>query len=137
MKDNTVSHVWYTPDDTEATGVLNYQARKVTVSGNKFVDTEVRIDGAVTANVLGNWTTVVRPHGIRVDLRSDGKPPAQAVLGAKLDWKIKVDGKTKLHIKQGFGAHAVYYENFKAGSGRHVVKVYKNDHLVRTRIVRC
>ncbi len=58
------------------------------------------------------------------------------MLGSKLDWKIKVDGKTKLHIKQGFGAHTVYYENFKAGSGRHVVKIYKNDHLVRTRIVR-
>ena len=96
----------------------------------------MRIDGRVTANVLGNWTTVVRPHGIRVDLRSYGKPAADTARDAKLDWKIKVDGKAKLHIKQDFGAHTVYYDNFKAGSGRHVVKIYKNDHLVRTRIVR-
>ena len=112
VKDNTISGIWYTPDGTEATGLLNYEAGKVTVSGNRFVDTEVRIDGVVTANVLGHSTTTIRPHGVRVDLRSDAKPAAQAVLGAKLDWKIKVDGSVRLHIKQGFSDHAVYYQHF-------------------------
>ena len=83
------------------------------MSGNKFVDTEVRIDGAVTANVLGRSTITVRPHGVRVDLLSYAKPAAQATLGTKLDWKIKVDGSTRLHTKQGFSDHTVYYEHFR------------------------
>ncbi len=131
VKDNTVSRIWYTPAGTEATGLLNYNAGKITVSGNKFVATEVRIDGAVTANVLGHSTTTVRPHGVRVDLLSGAKPAAQAVLGAKLDWKIKVDGNVRLHIKQGFREHAVYYQHFSTGSGRHVISIFKNGHLVR------
>ena len=106
------------------------------MSGNTFVDTEVRIDGAVTANVLGHSTNTVRPHGVRIDLLSGAKPAAQAVLGAKLDWKIKVDGSVRLHIKQGFSDHAAYYEHFRTGSGRHAVKVYMNDHLVRTSVAR-
>ena len=84
----------------------------------------------------GSSTTTVRPHGVRVDLRSDAQPAAQALLGTKLDWKIKVDGRTALHVKQGFGAHDVYRRTFATGSGRHVVKVFKNDVLVRTAIVR-
>ena len=92
VKDNTVSDLWYTPDGTEATGLLNYEAGKITVSGNRFVDTEVRIDGAVTANVHGHSTKTIRAHGVRIDLYSDAKPAPQTVLGAKLDWKIKVDG---------------------------------------------
>jgi hypothetical protein len=136
VKDNTVSGLWYTPDGNEATGLLNYEASKVTVSGNKFVDTEVRIDGAVTANVTGHSTKTIRLHGVRIDLFSDAKPAAQAELGAKLDWKIKVDGSLRLHIKQGFSDHAMYYEHFRTGSGRHTVKVYANGHLVRTVLAR-
>ena len=71
------------------------------MSGNTFVDTEVRIDGAVTANVLGHSTNTIRPHGVRVDLHSDAKPAAQAVLGAKLDWKIKVDGSVQAAHQAG------------------------------------
>jgi len=128
VKDNTVSHLWYTPDGTEATGLLNSDAVKVTVSGNKFVDTEVRIDGAVTANVLGGSTTTVGAHSVHIDLHSYAKPVAQATLGTRLDWKITVDGSTRLHIKQGFSEHAVYYEHFK---GRHTIRVFKNGVLVR------
>jgi hypothetical protein len=59
-----------------------------------------------------------------------------SVLGNELAWKVKVDGKTTVHVKQGFGAHYVYRRDFAANSGRHVVKVFKNDVLVRTGIVR-
>ncbi len=136
VKDNTVSALSYTPAGTEATGLLNYGAGKITVSGNRFVGTETRIDGAVTANVLGHSTKTIRPHGVRIDLYSDAKPAPQAVLGAKVDWKIKVDGTVRLHIKQGFSDHAAYYEPFRTGSGRHSVKVYMNGLLVRTVLVR-
>ena len=98
------------------------------MSGNKFVDTEVRIDGAVTANVLGGSTTTVGAHSVRVDLHSYAKPVAQATLGTKLDWRITVDGSTRLHVKQGFSERTVYYEHFK---GRHVIRVFKNGELVR------
>ena len=128
VKDNTVSGLWYAPDGTEATGLLNVDAVKVTVSGNKFVDTEVRIDGAVTANVLGGSTTTVGAHSVHIDLHSYAKPVAQATLGTRLDWKITVDGSTRLHVKQGFSERTVYYEHFK---GRHVIRVFKNGELVR------
>ena len=101
------------------------------MSGNTFVDTEVRIDGEVTANVTGHSTKTIRAHGVRIDLFSNAKPAPQTVLGAKLDWKIKVDGGVRLHIKQGFGDHAVYRQHFTTGSGRHVVKVLKNNVVVR------
>ena len=139
VKSNTVSHLWYTgPADTYATGLLNVDvdASKVTLTGNTFVDAQVRIDGAFTANVLGHSTKTIRPHGVRIDLYSSAKPAAQAVLGAKVDWKIKVDGSVRLHIKQGFSDHASYYQHFGTGSGRHTVKVYMNGHLVRTVLVR-
>jgi hypothetical protein len=132
---NAISGIWYTPDGTEATGLLNYDAGKITVSGNTFVNTEVRIDGVVTSNVFGQSTIARRTHGVRIDLRSYAKPAAQTVLGTKLDWKIKVDGSVKLHTKQGFSAHTVYVEDFRAGS-RHEIKIYKNDHLVRTFVAR-
>ncbi|HEY7968386.1 MAG TPA: right-handed parallel beta-helix repeat-containing protein [Candidatus Limnocylindrales bacterium] len=138
MRNNTVSHIWYTKDDTYATGLLNVDvaAGRITVSANKFVDTQVGIDGPVTANAVGHSSRTIRPHGVRVDLFSNAKPAPQAVLGAKLDWKITVDGSTRLHIKQGFGEHAVYYESFRTHSGRHVVRLFENGHLVRRIIVR-
>ena len=136
VKDNAVSKLYDTDADWEATGLLNYQAGKITVSGNTFSDTEVRIDGVVTANVQGSATTTLRYHGIRVDLRSAAKPSAEAVLGTKLDWKIKVDGALTLHLKQGFSDHAAYLHYFKAGSGRHTIKVLRNDIVVKTTVVR-
>ncbi len=106
------------------------------MTGNTFADTQVRIDGELTANVTGASTTTVRPHAVRVDLRSDEKPASQAETGAKLDWKIKVDGRVIAHIKQGFGDHDVVRQPFTTGSGRHVVKVLKNNVVVDRTVVR-
>ena len=138
VKRNTVSGLWYTgPADAYATGLLNVDvdASRITVSGNTIVDAQVAIDGAVTANVQGSSTTTVRPHGVRVDLRSDAKPAPQAELGARLDWKVKVDGRVQLHSKQGFDDHDVYRQHFTTGSGRHVVKVLKNNVVVQRTVV--
>ena len=101
VKNNTVSHLFYTPAGTEATGLLNYDAGKITVSGNTFVDTETRIDGVVIANVTGHSTKTIRPHGVRIDLFSNAKPAAETVLGKKLDWKVKVDGRVTFHDQAG------------------------------------
>ena len=135
VKGNTVSHIYYNGDD-EAAGLLSYDAGKVTVSGNTFVDTEVSIYGAVTANVLGYSTTTVRPHGVRIDLFSNAKPAPQAELGSKLDWKVKVDGRVTFQTKQTFGDHDVVRQPFTTGSGRHVVKVIKNGVMVQRTVVR-
>ena len=78
------------------------------MSGNKLVDTEMDIDGPVTANVLGGSTTTVGARSrVRVDLHSYAKPVAQATLGTKLDWRITVDGSTRLHVKQGFSERTI------------------------------
>ena len=90
----------------------------------------------MTANVVGHSTSTVRAHGVRVDLFSNAKPAAQAVLGAKLDWKITVDGSTRLHIKQGFSEHAVVLRALQDPLGRHVVRLFENGHLVRRIIAR-
>ena len=106
------------------------------MSGNTFIGTEVRIDGVVTANVTGHSTKTIRPHAVRIDLFSNAKPAPQAVLGTKLDWKVKVDGRVTFQTKQGFSDHDVVRQYFKAGSGRHVVKVLKNNVVVRNFAVR-
>lgn len=77
-----------------------------------------------------------RPHGVRVDLFSSAKPAPQVTLGAKVDWMIKVDGRVTYHTKQGFGDHDVVRQHFTAGSGRHVVKVFKNGAMVQQTVVR-
>jgi hypothetical protein len=134
---NTVSKLWYTPETNEATGLLNYNAASVIVSGNTFVDTETAIYGSVlrVTNVRGSSTITVGPRSVRVDLRSIAQP-ANTVIGNKLDWKITVDGRTVMHVREAFGAHDVYRQQFAAHSGRHVVKVFKNNALVRTAIIR-
>jgi len=45
VTNNTVSGFYYTPTDTEATGLLNYQAGAITASANKFADNEVNMYG--------------------------------------------------------------------------------------------
>ena len=139
VKNNTVSGLWYTgPADAYATGLLNVDvaAGEVTLSGNTFADAQVSIDGEFTANVQGHSTRTIRPHGVRIDLFSNAKPAPQAELGAKLDWKIKVDGRVTFHTKQGFGDHDVVRQHFTTGSDRHVVKVLKNNVVVRSFVVR-
>lgn len=139
VKGNTVSHIWYTgPADTYATGLLNVDvdAASLTVARNTFVDTQVNIDGAVTSNVEGTSTVTVRPHAVRVDLHSFEKPADQTTLGAKLRWKVSVDGKVAFTTSQGFDDHDVYRQTFADGSGRHVVKVFKNGDLVRRVVAR-
>ena len=137
IKDNTISGLRYTgPADTYATGILNVDVAgsRIAVSGNTFVNTQVHIDGTVAVNVHGTSAITVRPHAVRVDLRSAAQP-VNTVLGTKLDWKVKVDGRVTFHTKQGFGDHDVYRAPFATGSGRHVIQVIKNGVVVRNRVV--
>ena len=139
VKGNTVSGLWYTgPADTYATGLLNVDvdAASVKLVDNTFADTQVDVDGAATANVQGTATATVRAHSVRVDLRSEAKQGEQVVLGNKLAWKITVDGNVAFRTRQGFDDHDVFRQHFADGSGRHVVKVFKNGELVRRVVAR-
>ena len=108
----------------------------ITYGGTEYRFTSTAAPAVQTVrNVHGTSAILVSPHAVRVDLRSEAQP-ANTILGSKLDWKVKVDGKTVLHVKQGFGAHNVYRRDFAANSGRHVIKVFKGDVLVRSAIVR-
>ena len=137
MKGNTIRDFDYTPAGTEATGLLNYNAGTVTVSGNTFVGTEVGIDGPVTANVTGHSIKTIRPHGVRIDLFSSAKPAAETDRSAPSSTgRSRSTAGVTFHIKQGFGDHDVVRQHFATGSGRHVVKVLKNNVVVRSFVVR-
>jgi len=43
VTNNTVSGFYYTPDDTEATGLLPFEAGSITASANKFANNEVNM----------------------------------------------------------------------------------------------
>ena len=108
---------------------------QMTYDGTTYRFTSTSADVKTIANVDGTATTTLRTHGVRIDLRSEAQP-AHTVLGAKLDWKVKVDGHVKARITQGFGDHDVVRQHFTTGSGRHVVKVIKNGVMVQRTVVR-
>ena len=86
-------------------------------------------------DVDGTESVLVRPHSVRIDLRSDAKPE-NSVLGERLAWKITVDGKVEFRTRQGFDDHDIVRQHFADGSGRHVLKVFKNGELVRKVVAR-
>ena len=67
---------------------------------------------------------------MRLDFFSNAQP-ANTVLGAKLTWKVKADGKTVFVTAQGFGDHDRVKVSFAKNSGKHLVQVYKNGVEVR------
>jgi hypothetical protein len=132
---NTVSGFYYTPADTEATGLLNYQAGTIAVSGNTFARNEVNIYGDVKAirNVHGRYATTIRPHRLRIDFYSEAQPK-HTVIGSRLHWVVKVDGRTRLDMRQGFGEHDVFSRYVTPG--KHRVVVYKNGVVVKNAVIK-
>ncbi len=108
----------------------------ITYDGTTYRFTKTTPEVKTVRNVHGHSTKTIRAHGVRIDLFSNAKPATDTVLGAKLDWKVKVDGRLTFHTKQGFGDHDVVRQHFATGSGRHVVKVLKNNVVVRNFVVR-
>ena len=135
VRGNTVRDFSYTPDGTEATGLLNYEADKVMVSGNTFARTEVPVDGPVMAirNVRGSYTATTRSHRTRIHFTSEAQP-TNTVIGKRLHWVVKVDGRTVVDLRQRFSDHDDYAPYFAAGN--HRVQIYKNGDLIRTIFVK-
>jgi len=135
VKGNTVRNFFYSPDTTEATGLLSYEAGTVAVSGNTFSRNEVNIYGPVKAirDVRGSYRTTVTPRHLRIDFKSEVQP-TNTVIGNKLHWVVKVDGRTRLDTRQGFGDHDVLSRTLT--SGNHRVLIYKNGVLVRNVVIK-
>jgi nitrous oxidase accessory protein NosD len=135
VKGNTVRGFDYTPVSTEATGLLSYEAALVAVSGNTFSRNEVDIYGPVKTirDVRGSFATTVRPHHVRIDFRSVALPK-DSVTGDKLHWVVRIDGKTRLDMRQGFGEHDVFSRH--VNPGKHRVVVYKNGVVVKNAVIK-
>ena len=95
----------------------------------RFTSTPVAPAPVVT-DVTGGSKKTVGSHGVRLDLSSHAQP-ANTVLGAKLAWKVKADGKTVFVTAQGFGDHDRVIVRFAKNSGKHLVQVFKNGVEVR------
>ncbi len=107
----------------------------ITYGGTTYGFTSNPSTTTVIRNVHGTSSVVRKPHGVRVHLRSEAQPP-NTVIGKKLKWRVKVDGRVVFRGSQGFGAHDVVRQHFAIGSGKHKIKVYKNGHRVRRVVVR-
>ena len=107
----------------------------ITYDGTTYRFTSVASTTTAVRNVHGTSSILRRPHGVRIDLRSESQP-ANTTLGRKLHWVVKVDGRVALNIREGFGAHDVLRVHFAAGSGKHRIQISKNGVLVRNRVVR-
>lgn len=108
----------------------------ITYGGTEYRFTKVAENPAPTvANVTGYSTVRKGEDRVRIDLYSRVKPD-NSVLGEKLAWVVRVDGKVAFKTLQGFDDHDVFRRQFEDGSGKHTITVFKNGVLKRTITVR-
>ena len=81
--------------------------------------------------MTGSYTSEKDGRKVTIVLTSNAQPP-DTTLGTKLEWKIKVDGKTKLKAQQGFSDYDKFKHKFANNSGKHEVKILKAGVLVKT-----
>ena len=101
----------------------------ITFGDNEYRFTNTTAAGA--ANVTGSFTSEKDGRKVTIVLTSNAQPP-DTTLGTKLEWKIKVDGKTKLKAQQGFSDYDKFKHKFESNSGKHEVKILKAGVLVKT-----
>lgn len=107
----------------------------ITYGATTYRFTKTAPEVKTVRNVHGTSSIVRRTHGVRVDLRSEPQP-ANTVLGKKLHWVVKVDGRVAMNVRQGFGDHDVLRQHFAIGSGKHRIEIIKNGVEVRNRVVK-
>ena len=71
----------------------------------------------------------------RIDLYSIVRPD-NVIRNKKLQWMIRVDRKTVFSVAQGFDNHDYWAQSFRKGSGKHLVRLFKNGTRVRSYYVR-
>lgn len=97
------------------------------VAGPRSVDAQGFVEAAKVATRRGVLVTV--------NLVST-KLPDGTVLGARLDWRITVDGATVFSTRQQADDRDGWTGRFAKKTGKHVVKVFKNGVPSRRLVVR-
>ena len=77
--------------------------------------------------------TTVRSHGLSIHFKSEAQP-TNTVIGKRLHWVVKVDGRTVVDLRQRFSDHDDYAAYF--ATGNHRVEIWKNGEPVRTIVVK-
>jgi hypothetical protein len=80
-------------------------------------------------DVSGTVATKKIIRGARFIFRTPAQPVNTGV-GDPVRWRVTFDGKTK-RVTQGWGQRYVWRKQFPKGSGRHVMRVYHNEKLVK------
>lgn len=86
-------------------------------------------------DVTGTVSTKKITRGVRLIFRTPAQP-ANTGVGDPARWRVTYDGTHSKKVTQRWDARYVWRKQFPAESGRHVVRVYLNDTLVRRLIVR-
>ncbi len=84
-------------------------------------------------NVHGSYATTIRSHGLSIHFKSEAQP-TNTVIGKRLHWVVKVDGRTVVDLRQRFSDHDDYAAYF--ATGNHRVEIWKNGEPVRTIVVK-
>ena len=86
------------------------------------------------ADVTGTVAKRATADGAKLIFRS-APTPAGYVQGSRLTWKITYDGRAK-RIAQYAGERDVLRLTFRPGTGKHVIRVYRNGARVLKMVVR-
>lgn len=86
------------------------------------------------ADVTGTVAKRATADGAKLTFRSAATPTGY-VQGRRLTWKIAYDGRTK-RIAQYAGERDVLRLRFRPGTGKHVIRIYRNDVRVLRVVVR-
>ena len=81
-------------------------------------------------DVTGKVATKRIKNGVRFIFKTPTQP-ANTGVGDPVRWRVTFDGRTK-RVTQRWGARYVYRKQFKPGSGRHVLRVYRNYTKVKS-----
>ena len=87
----------------------------------------------VYTDVTGSVAKRALATGVKFIFRSDATP-AGTLTGSPLKWKVSYDGKNK-RVAQGPSEKDVVALRFASGTGRHVIKVYRNGVKVLRTVV--
>lgn len=80
-------------------------------------------------DVTGTVATKRIVDGVRFIFRTPAQPVNTGV-GDPVRWRVTFDGRTK-RVTQRWGARYVWRKQFTDGSGLHVLRVYRNDAMIK------
>jgi len=98
----------------------------------EFTDQALPPTPPTVVDAKGSYT-ITHKTAKRTQVKFSTQPATTGtVLGDKARFKVTVDGTRMFKVQLGLGAQAKYRTSFKAGSGKHTVKVVLNGDAVKT-----